>query len=336
MRVIVANHPSALEHDAGPRHPERPDRVRAVLRGVAASGLEIAEVESPEISRSELALVHDAVYIEMIEAFCSRGGGALDVDTVASEESWQAALTAAGGLRRLVDELRVTDDATGFAVTRPPGHHAMRDRAMGFCLFNNVAVVAAFLRSQGERVAIVDWDVHHGNGTQEMLGHDPGVLYASIHESPFYPYTGHLGDIDDGDAKGTTVNIPMPAGTAGDVYRRAWGELVLPVVEQFEPDWVVVSAGFDAHEADPLADLELTSADFGWLAATLAQAHPANRTLVALEGGYDLTAMEESTALTLQGLAGSLPATEATGFSPDRSRRAFAEAAETISKHWNV
>lgn len=336
MRLLVANHPSALEHNTGLGHPERPDRVRAVLSGLRSSGLDVVELEAPEIQRSELALVHDASYIEMIENVCASGGGALDIDTAVSNSSWQAALTAAGGVKKLIEELTNTSDATGFAVTRPPGHHALRDRAMGFCVFNNVAVAAALLRSQGERVAILDWDVHHGNGTQIFAEPDPGVLYVSVHEAPFYPFTGDLEDVDEGDAKGTSVNIPVPAGTAGDVYRKIWDELVLPVVRQFAPAWVLVSAGYDAHRDDPLADLELTSEDYGWFASRLAEVHPPERTVTVLEGGYHLQALEKSSALTVRGLAGVADVGEETGFSPDRSRAAFQRAGEAISRHWQV
>lgn len=258
------------------------------------------------------------------------------MDTVVSEASWEAALHAAGGVRALVEELRATGDSTGFAISRPPGHHALADRAMGFCLFNNVAVTAALLRSSGERVAILDWDVHHGNGTQALVGHDAGVLYVSVHQAPFYPFDGNIDDIETEEGKGTVVNIPLPAGTRGDVYRRAWGELVIPVVEQFGPDWVFISAGFDAHESDPLADLELTSADYGWLAASLTSVHPAQRTIAVLEGGYDLTAMEESAAMTVMGLAGVPSPAEPTGVSPDRSRLAVDRAAAAIARHWRI
>ena len=336
MQVVVASHPSSLQHDTGRDHPESPDRVLAVRRGVDGCGLDIVNIESPEIQRSQLAVVHDASYIEMIEMYCSLGGGAFDMDTVVSEQSWPAALTAAGGVWALVEELRARSDATGFAISRPPGHHALRQRAMGFCLFNNIAISAALLRSQGERVAILDWDAHHGNGTQSMLGDDPGVLYVSIHQDPFYPFDGRIQDIDAGEAKGTTINIPVPAGTAGDVYRRAWGELVIPVVKQFEPDWVLISAGFDAHVNDSLAELQLRSDDFGWLAATVAEIHPVNRVVATLEGGYDLEALQQSTVTTLMGLAGVAPMSDETGVSPAAAGHAVDKAAREIARHWKV
>jgi len=336
MDVVVASHPSALLHDTGPRHPERSERVEAVRKGIDESGLTVHEIISPPIERSELALVHDPSYIEMVEKFCQLGGGALDMDTFTSQDSWEAALTAAGGIRALVDELRDRTDATGFAITRPPGHHAFPDRAMGFCLFNNVAVTAAYLRSRGDRVAILDWDVHHGNGTQEMLGDDAGTLYTSIHQDPFYPFSGASEDIESGEAKGTIVNVPLPAGTAGDVYRRAWEELVLPVVGQFEPDWVIVSAGFDSHAEDELASLFLESADYGWMAARLSEVHSPARTVLALEGGYDLTALRESSSSALQGLSGNARLTDSVYQSPGNSHAALSHAAEVIGRHWSL
>ena len=336
MEVVVASHPSSLKHDTGPRHPERPDRVHAAHRGVLASGLEVVEIEAPRIDPVELALVHDASYIEMIKTLSSVGGGALDMDTVVSERTWEAALTAAGAVRVLVEELENKTDCTGFAITRPPGHHANVDRAMGFCIFNNVAISAALVRTRGDRVAIVDWDVHHGNGTQAMLGDDPGVLYFSIHQDHFYPYEGHLADIEVGDAPGTNINIPIPAGTSGDVYRRAWGELVIPVVSAFAPDWVFVSAGYDGHVDDPLGGLSLVADDYGWLAARLADVQPANRTILALEGGYDLDAIDQSIAATLKGLAGRVEDIAGQLVSPPGASVAVDEAAVVISRHWPV
>lgn len=316
-------------------HPERPERVGAVLRGIDDSGLEVERLTAPEALRAELALAHDAEYIAMVETFCRLGGGSLDMDTVASEGSWQAALTAAGGVVALTRELDPDGDAFGFAVARPPGHHAMRDRAMGFCLFNNVAVAAMLLRSEGKRVAILDWDVHHGNGTQALVLDDPGVLYVSLHQRGFYPFDGHIEDIDKGEAKGTTINMPFPAGTGGDLYRRAWDEIVMPVVGEFAPDWVLVSSGYDGHVSDPLADMRLVSEDFGWMAASLSAVHPPGRTVVALEGGYDLDALRRSTTATLLGLAGDPP----TGLpltSPLESLGALDAIATEIADHWSI
>jgi acetoin utilization deacetylase AcuC-like enzyme len=316
-------------------HPERPERVGAVLRGIDDSGLAIERLTSPEILRAELALAHDPEYIAMIETFCRLGGGSLDMDTVASEGSWQAALTAAGGVVALTRELDEAGDAFGFAVARPPGHHALRDRAMGFCLFNNVAVAAMLLRSEGKRVAILDWDVHHGNGTQSLVLDDPGILYVSLHQRAFYPFDGQIEDIERGEAKGTTINFPFPAGTGGDLYRHAWGEIVIPVVREFSPDWVLVSSGYDGHVSDPLADMRLVAEDFGWMAAALADVHPPGRTVLALEGGYDLDALRQSTAATLQGLSGAppsgLPLT-----SPIESMGAFEAISSAVSDHWSI
>jgi acetoin utilization deacetylase AcuC-like enzyme len=334
MEVVVAISPHAMRHDTGRNHPERPQRLRAVYRGIAESGLDLVEIEAPPIGRSDLALVHDPGYIEAIEAFCLGGGGALDMDTVVSSESWKAALTAVGGVKAVVERLRDSETATGFALCRPPGHHALPARAMGFCLFNNVAVVAASLRAEGERVAIVDWDVHHGNGTQAMVAGDPQILYVSIHQDRFYPFEGHPDDIQTG-AKGTTVNIPMPAGTGGDVYRMAWEMLVIPVLTEFAPDWVLVSAGFDAHTEDPLADLDLLDADYGWMASRLARSHPPQRTVFALEGGYDLDGLRHSARSTVLGMSGveefGPPLT-----SPPSASRALDEAASAVSRYWSL
>lgn len=257
------------------------------------------------------------------------------MDTVVSADSWEAALRSAGGVKILIDRLRTADDATGFAMSRPPGHHALRSQAMGFCIFNNVAIAAMILRSEGERVAILDWDVHHGNGTQTIVGSDPEILYVSIHQSPFYPFDGLISDLD-AEAKGTTINIPIPAGTAGDAYRKAWGEIVMPVVSRFEPDWILVSAGFDAHVNDYLASLRLEASDYGWMATRIADIHRPERTIFALEGGYDLTALRNCTVATLRGMAGLYEASEPRRSSPDEAFKVIEEARSAVSRHWAI
>lgn len=206
---------------------------------------------------------------------------------------------------------------------------------MGFCLFNNVAVSAMALRSEGERVAILDWDVHHGNGTQVVVGPDAGILYVSVHQSHFYPFEGLISDVDN-DAKGTTINVPLPAGTAGDAYRQAWGEIVMPVVGQFEPDWVLVSAGYDAHADDILANLRLEASDFGWMATRIAKVHRPDRTVFALEGGYDLTALRSCTAATLRGMAGLCEAPEPKRASPKAAFEVIERAHSAVSRHWSI
>lgn len=335
MKVVVATHQSMLDHDTGPRHPERPARLEAAMRGVRASGLEVQVLEAPRAARSDLTTIHDERYVDALEAFCLQGGGHLDYDTVVSEVSWEAATRSVGAVLAVVEELEgESDDTSGLALTRPPGHHALRDRAMGFCMFNNVAIAAARLRSRKQRVAILDWDVHHGNGTQAVFGDAEEVLYVSLHQDDFYPYEGHLEDIDAG-APGTIVNVPLPSGTAGDVVREAWESIVMPVVTGFGPDWVLVSAGYDAHQADPIGGLGLVSSDYQWMAFRLSEAMPANRIVLALEGGYDLTAIEESVSSTLSGLSGQEPAGDPNA-SPARSRAALAAACATIGRRWTI
>jgi acetoin utilization deacetylase AcuC-like enzyme len=248
--------------------------------------------------------VHDPGYVANLERFCERGGGDLDPDTYAAPGSWTTGRRAAGAVLDAVDALAAGECDVAFAAGRPPGHHAVPDRAMGFCLFNNAAVAAAKLAEEGQRVAIVDWDVHHGNGTQDIFYDDPRVLYVSTHEAPLYPGTGRADEMGGPGAPGANVNLPFPAGTRGDVYRRAFDEVVTPLVSEFAPDWLFISAGFDAHRNDPLAGLELTAADYADLAVRLQSLVPARRTVVVLEGGYDFAALSMSTGATLAALIG--------------------------------
>jgi acetoin utilization deacetylase AcuC-like enzyme len=316
MRVALVTHDSSLRHQTGRFHPERPDRIPATIAGVHESGLIVVEYEPLPARFEDLALVHDGEYIAEVERFCATGGGAFDSDTVAVPASWDAALRSAGGGPAAIDALANGIADVGFVAMRPPGHHALRNRAMGFCLFNNIAIAARRLTEQGNKVAIVDWDVHHGNGTQRTFYDDPKVIYVSLHEFPAYPGTGWVDETGSSDAPGTTVNFPMPGGTEGAPYRWAMRWVIVPILEEFEPDWLLVSAGYDAHRADPLADILLEESDYAAMAAMLAKVMPVQRTVFFLEGGYDLAALTASTAATLRGSAGDAPEpppVEATG-----------------------
>lgn len=319
MRIGLISHPACLQHAKGSQHPERPARLEAVIDGVRQSRGDVVELEAPKVETVDLERVHLPSYISAIERFCESGGGNLDPDTYAVPASWEAALRAAGAVPAALDALESGHVDTAFVAVRPPGHHALQARAMGFCLFNNIVVGAARLSAAGHRVAILDFDVHHGNGSQELIGPDPNVLYLSLHEYPFYPGSGWLDDTGGTrESEGTVVNVPLPPFSAGDVYRAAFERVLEPVTEKFQPDWLLVSAGYDAHDADPLADQRLLAPDYQWMAHTMADIVPANRTVFVLEGGYDTTALRDSVAATLDGLTvppGELPELR----SPERS-----------------
>src|SRR5215207_8881515 len=240
--VLLTTHPAFEAHDNGPGHPERPARLRAVLAGIAAAGVDDAVVAvSPRpATRPELEGLHRGPYLDALERFCAAGGGALDADTGAVPESWAAALLAAGAGPDAVERLDRGEADAAFLAVRPPGHHALPGRAMGFCLLNNVAVTAAVLAARGERVLIVDWDAHHGNGTQDAFYEDGQILYVSMHEYPLYPGTGRAEELGAGDGEGLNVNFPGPPGTRGDVYQAAL-DAVTPGVESFGPTWVLMS-----------------------------------------------------------------------------------------------
>jgi len=233
MSILLVTHESSRDHRNPAGHPEHVDRLDAVARGVWDADVPIVELVAPAVDRELLERVHARPYIGEMEAFCAAGGGGIDQDTYAVGGSFNAALHAAGAGPAAVDALAAGGAEAGFVVVRPPGHHAEHSRAMGFCLFNNVAVTAAYLRSRGQRVAIIDWDVHHGNGTQNTFYRDPDVLYVSVHEFPFYPGTGWIDEIGAGPGTGMTVNVPLPGGTPAVGYLNAFGRIVVPVVEQF-------------------------------------------------------------------------------------------------------
>ncbi len=294
-------------HDPGPGHPERVARLGAVAAGVSEAGIDDAFVvlEPRDASVDELRRVHDEQLLDRLERLSAAGGGRIDPDTAASTGSWDAARRAAGAGIAASEALERGDGVAAFLGVRPPGHHATGSRPMGFCLLNNVAVTAAALTARGARVAIVDYDAHHGNGTQDIFWDDPEVLYVSLHEWPLYPGTGRLDETGGERAEGATCNVPLPAGATGDVYLQAFDEVITPIAEEFAPDWVLVSAGFDAHRADPLTGLALSAGDYALLAARASELAPGpGRTIVFLEGGYDLDAIRDCVAATLPVLVG--------------------------------
>jgi acetoin utilization deacetylase AcuC-like enzyme len=294
--LLVARPPAAAEHDTGPGHPERAPRLAAAWDGLVAAGLRDAIVVLPtrEATDAELARVHPADHLAALAAACERGGR-LDPDTVVVPESWTAARQAAGAGLAAVDALDAGEGTAALLLVRPPGHHAEPDRAMGFCLLNTIAVTAAALADRGERVLVVDWDVHHGNGTQAAFWDDPRVLYVSLHQSPLYPGTGRAGETGGPAAPLTNCNVPTPPGTTGASWRAALDDVVAPVVDRFDPTWVLVSAGFDAHRDDPLAGHALAAGDYADLARRVAGFAPGpGRLVLALEGGYDLDALGRS------------------------------------------
>ena len=305
--LLIGADPAFAEHDTGPGHPERAARLDAVRAGIETSGLEeaLVHLESREATMEELERVHTSAYLDELHRRCETGGGRLDPDTIASRASWRAAVLAAGTGLAAIEALDAGAGTAAFCALRPPGHHALPARAMGFCLVNNVAVAAAALAARGERVCVVDYDAHHGNGTQASFYADPRVLYVSLHEWPLYPGTGRLDETGHGPGVGTTVNFPLPAGATGDVYLAALDEVVAPEIERFEPTWVLVSAGFDAHRDDPITGLGLTAGDFADVTARIAAFAPRPGRLISfLEGGYGLDGLRDSVAASLPTLIG--------------------------------
>jgi acetoin utilization deacetylase AcuC-like enzyme len=289
-------------------HPERPERIPAIEREMDARGwLGLERREAPQAERERLSAVHPESYIDQVEEYCARGA-AFDADTPTSPGSWEAALRSAGGACAMVEALMSNGVPYAFNGQRPPGHHAEPQRAMGFCLFANVSIAARHaLDSLGaERVFILDWDVHHGNGTQAVWWESPEVLFASIHQWPFYPGTGALGEAGAGEGEGHTINMPVPAGAGHEEFLSLVEHVALPAAREFAPGLILLSAGYDAHRDDPLADCTLTAESYAQMALKVrALASELGAPVgVVLEGGYDLRALAESVAATLEALVG--------------------------------
>jgi acetoin utilization deacetylase AcuC-like enzyme len=310
--MLYLSHPACLEHDPGeglPGHPERPDRLLAIEAALEERDwLGWERREAPAASERDLQLVHPAEHVEGIRELCRSGGGPIDVDTYAGEASYEAALRSAGAACAMTRALLSGEAEVGFAAGRPPGHHAEPSRAMGFCLFDNIAVAAALAIAElgVERVFVLDWDVHHGNGTAEIFRHRGDLLFASIHQGGIFPGTGAAEDTGSGPGEGYTINLPVPAGSDEALWVSLLEREVLPAAARFEPQLVLISAGFDAHRDDPLAECRLEAGSFARMASMVRVAATDWDAPVGaiLEGGYALEALADSVIATMSALAG--------------------------------
>jgi acetoin utilization deacetylase AcuC-like enzyme len=337
-RFHLVDDPLFEQHRSRGYHPERPERLGAARRAIercAAEGLEPGLLPPRDATRAELSFAHDPSYLAALDRL-SGHHAALDADTYLAPVSVKAAHRAAGGTLALVDALLDADPSsprTGVALLRPPGHHATRDRGMGFCLLNNAAVGAYHALERGlSRVAIVDWDVHHGNGTQDIFWTDPRVLYASLHQAPFYPGTGGRDEVGEGPGEGFTLNVPLSEGATSAAFHQAFTRVIVPALRAFAPELVIISAGFDAHTRDPLASMLVDEQAFGSMAASLAgvaRESAGGRVALILEGGYDLSAVELSLAASLRGLFALAP--EDLPGEPSPQHQAEIEAARAVA-----
>ncbi len=337
---LLVDDPRFDQHAPPAYHPERPERLVAARAAVRKLPVAWTEVPAREATDEELGRVHDARYIEALGKLRGQAASHVDPDTYVAPGSVEAARLAAGGLVAMVDAILDGPIAKGIALLRPPGHHARPRRAMGFCLVNNIAVAAAHARARGvSRVLVVDWDVHHGNGTQEMFWRDPHVMFTSTHQFPFYPGTGDADEIGEGDGRGFTVNVPLHAHGGDATYRAAFERVILPVADEFKPELVLVSAGFDAAARDPLAAMEVSSAGFGWMAravASIADKHAKGRMAMALEGGYDLVALEAGLADAARGMLDPSPRDLAGEHASENDDEGIARAVAEAKQSWHL
>jgi acetoin utilization deacetylase AcuC-like enzyme len=302
--------PFFLKHDQH-GHPESAKRLESIFTGLEAKGLleKITQIKSRPAEIDEVRVCHTNEYIEYVKEFCEKSGGYLDPDTYSNQDSFMAAETAVGSSIDLTKAVINGKLKNGFALLRPPGHHALANRSMGFCLFGNIAIAAKVALNQSgvNKVAIVDFDVHHGNGTQALVGDDPNILFISSHQYSFYPGTGNVREIGNGEAEGTVVNIPLQAGVGDNGFKIVYEKIVIPSLEKFKPDLILVSAGYDAHWDDPLANLNLSLTGFNWISRELiksAEKFCNGKIVFFLEGGYNLQVLSDGVANTIRGLLG--------------------------------
>ena len=310
-RPALITHPEFRKHLTSPGHPERPERLEAIESLLRRTPLwEACEHLAPEPADEDtLARVHTRAYLRQVQDLAASGGGYLDPDTPVAPASYAVARRAAGGALLAVDTAMRREAGVAVALLRPPGHHAGPREGRGFCIFNNAALAARHAREThgAARAVILDWDVHHGNGTQEIFYRDPAVVFCSLHQEAWYPGTGAMEEVGDGPGEGTTINIPLPAGIGDGGYQHVFEEVVVPLLRAVAPPVIVISAGFDAHHADPLGGMVLTAQGFGRLARLVREAATTTPIVVALEGGYDLDGLSYSLVATLEGLTGLDP-----------------------------
>ena len=331
----VIYHPIYMKHYTND-HPERKERLAAILEKIESSNLDLEFITPKPATLDQVETIHTRGYIEQVKTMCEKGGGYLDLDTVVSKESYNAALMAAGGVITGVDEV-LGDVDNAFALVRPPGHHALPNRGMGFCIFNNVAIGAKHAQKRGlGKVLIVDWDVHHGNGTNAMFYADPSVLYFSVHQSPHYPGSGRAKEVGMEEGEGFTVNVPIPRGTGNSGYLMVFEEILKPIALEFDPDIVLVSAGQDIHQRDPLGGMEVSTEGFMAIAEVvkkIADTCCDGRLVASLEGGYNLAALSDSVIAVLRAFKGET--TEMAAGEDPRTSERIEEVKAAHRPYWN-